>query len=157
MKRVLTILFLAVFIVSVGLNCWFMVKSSQEIKDTVRIEKIDTIRDTIFDTIPQLKNIKQLKVIKDTLVTKDTIKVEVEIPFEQKTFVGKQYSAYVSGYKPNLDSIRIYNTTVEKTVTKTVTKRNRWSVGPTITTGYDIYNRNFGITVGIGITYNILK
>lgn len=134
-----------------------MIKSSHEVKDTVRIERIDTIRDTIFDTIPQLKNIAQLKVIKDTLITKDTIKVEVEIPIEQKTYVGKQYSAHVSGYKPNLDSIRIYNTTVEKTVTKTVTKRNRWSIGPTITTGYDIYNKNFGITVGVGITYNILK
>lgn len=155
MKEVFKILFLVVFIVSVGLNSWFMVKCTHETKDTVRIEKIDTIRDTIIDTIPQVKNIVQIKTITDTLKTTDTIDVEVEIPIVQKIYQGTNYNAYVSGYKPYLDSIQIFNTTIEKTITNT--KYKRWSIGPTFTFGYDIYNRNIGLIVGIGITYNLLK
>lgn len=36
-------------------------------------------------------------------------------------------------------------------------KHSRISIGPTIGYSYDVANKKFGLTIGIGITYNILK
>lgn len=39
---------------------------------------------------------------------------------------------------------------------KTTKWYNRFSFGPTVSVGYDPINRNVGIVVGVGVTYNIL-
>lgn len=33
----------------------------------------------------------------------------------------------------------------------------RFSVGPTVSAGYDVVNRRFGVTVGVGVTFNLVK
>lgn len=33
----------------------------------------------------------------------------------------------------------------------------RFSVGPTVTAGYDVLNKKVGVTVGVGVTFNLMK
>lgn len=45
--------------------------------------------------------------VTDTLATKEVDTLYVPVPIEQKTYKDSLYTAYVSGYKPSLDSLRI--------------------------------------------------
>ena len=61
----------------------------------------------------------------------------VEIPIEQRQYTGENYEAWVSGYQPQLDSLRIYADT--KTIT-TTTEVTRWKT------------KRWGLSVGAGLT-----
>lgn len=63
--------------------------------------------------------------------------IEVPLPVEQKRYDDSLYTAWVSGYRPALDSIRLYQSEIVTTVTTTVVKPT-----PLIT---------FGIQVGAGV------
>lgn len=65
------------------------------------------------------------------VIVKDST-VYVEIPMEQKHYGDSTYDAWVSGYKPALDSLRIYGTTKVVTVTRTVTEKPWIAWGPSI-------------------------
>lgn len=60
----------------------------------------------------------------------------VEIPIEQKQYTGENYDAWVSGYQPQLDSLRIYADT--KTIS-TTTEVSRWKT------------KRWGLSIGAGI------
>ena len=91
------------------------------------------------------------------LVTTQHDTVEVLVPMEQKHYSDSLYDVYVSGYKPNLDSLRIYQTTKIVTITETikVPEKKRWGLG--IQVG-GTYLPKVGPTpyVGVGISYNLL-
>lgn len=88
----------------------------------------------------------------DTLYTKDSILVEV--PIEQRVYADSNYTAFVSGWRPVLDSIRITAPTmvIHETVREKA-PRFGWGItaGPSI-----VYNGNLhaGIGVTAGITYH---
>lgn len=153
--KILNYIIVFILFLSIGLNTWFWVKDSHVEREIVKIEKTDTIRDTIIDTVPYLKKVVELKTVRDTLKMNDTVNVTVEIPIEQKIYTGENYIAYVSGYRAYLDSIQTLNTVIEKEITNT--KYQKWALGPTVGIGYDIYNRHCAFLIGIGITYNILN
>lgn len=67
--------------------------------------RTDTVRLALVDT-------------SHTLVVKDS--AEVEVPITRKVYEDSTYRAVVSGFRANLDSLWIYHTTKEITVTKTV-------------------------------------
>ena len=76
---------------------------------------------------------------------------EVVVPIIQKVYQDSIYTAYVSGFRPNLDSIFI--TRKEVYVTKTITeKRSRWGIG--LQGGYGITPKGFQPYLGVGVTYN---
>ncbi len=87
--------------------------------------------------------------------TGDTIHVgDTVLPVEQKIYQDSDYTAYVSGYNPNLDSLKVYPKTV--TVTNDIvhiTKRpsKKWGLGIQVGYSYPV-----GSYVGIGISYNLL-
>lgn len=88
----------------------------------------------------------------DTLTVCDSVLVEV--PIEQRVFADSNYTAFVSGWHPVLDSIRITAPTI--VIHETVREkapRFGWGItaGPSI-----VYNGNLhaGIGVTAGITYN---
>jgi hypothetical protein len=81
----------------------------------------------------------------DTIRVNDTL--YVEIPRTQKEYADSSYTAWVSGYKPRLDSIEVYNRTIERTITRTLQNNSgRGIMGgmsitpqglqPSITVGY---------------------
>lgn len=94
--------------------------------------------------------------VRDTAIVHDSILVEV--PMEQKVYEKENYTAYVSGFSPKLDSIRlnIPTTYIENT---TIVRKPapRWSIGIQAGVGaqYGIINRSadFGPYVGVGVSY----
>lgn len=147
------------FLISVGLNVWLLTKENKY--KVVEKTVIREVRDTIHDTIPQIKYEKIIAYKKDTLkivdtIPGDTVKIVAEIPVTQKEYSDDStYTAWVSGYKPNLDSIDIYKKTVYIDHTITKTKRQKFVVGPQVGVGYDVKHNNFAPTIGVGITYNL--
>lgn len=87
----------------------------------------------------------------------DTI-VEITLPREQKEYKDSTYHAWVSGYDPALDSLRVYNKTVYQTIT--VHERpqpKRWGIGIQAGVGVGVHDNSVFTTpyIGVGVTYNI--
>lgn len=97
------------------------------------------------------------------LVTTQHDTVEVMVPMEQKHYSDSLYDAYVSGYKPSLDSLRIYQTTKVVTITEIVKvpEKKRWGIGVQAGMGvqYGTIHKQMdvGPYIGVGISYNILS
>ena len=125
-------------------------------------ESEQPIRDTIVDTIKVVKPIA-----KDSVITRykwvnvervnyvDSINtisevvfdtVRVRLPIESKHYTSESYDAWVSGYEPCLDSIKVYQREIK-------TKQSRWSVG--LQGGVGITPRGVQPYVGIGIGYRL--
>lgn len=88
--------------------------------------------------------------IGEVTVPKDS--VAVEIPITQKHYGDSTYEAWVSGYMPKLDSIRVYART-EKIRVREYKPPNRWHVG--VTAGYGYTPHGFEPFIGISLTYSI--
>jgi hypothetical protein len=81
----------------------------------------------------------------------------VTLPVEQRVYKDSLYTAYVSGYRPRLDSITLRLPHTYTTVTQTIRKPSRqWAVGPAIGVGYGIMGKQLDVYVGMGVTLNIL-
>lgn len=108
--------------------------------ESIKVPVLDTIRTTVADTL-----------LSDS--------VTVEIPITQKVYQDSTYQAWVSGYKPSLDSIRIFQpiTTITRTITNTEVKykSKRWGVG--VQAGLGITPTKVEPYIGIGVTYNIFS
>ena len=84
--------------------------------------------------------------------------MEVAIPIVQKRYEDSLYTAWVSGFRPNLDSIRLHQPEVVTTVTKYVERpANRLAIGPSIGVGYGIINGKPDIWAGVTVTWNFNK
>lgn len=70
------------------------------IRDTIHIPKPVYVTSKIIDTMTVLVQAT------DTLWLHDTL--YVNLPREQRTCAGSTYTAWISGYRPQLDSIQIY-------------------------------------------------
>ena len=138
-------------------------------KVTVRRDTI-VMRDTIRVTMPAevvteyVEHVKEKPVIIcDTEVVERDPQVvyvrgdSVEIPIVQKRYADSTYTAWVSGYKPSLDSIEVYRKTEVQRETITQWKKSpRWGIGITGGYGYGTRNKGFEPFVGIGVYYRIL-
>lgn len=122
------------------------------VTDTI-IERdtITAIPDTVFRTVALGEKTMKV-VIHDTLCKTDT--VEVTLPFVQREYRDSNYNAWVSGYEPSLDSIRVFPKTTIIRESKVVRQKDRrWGVFGGV--GIGVSDR---ITpcVGVGIGYRIL-
>lgn len=88
----------------------------------------------------------------------DTIRIGDTVVYrEQAYYEDSLYRAWVSGYRPRLDSLMVFPKTVYQTVTNdiyhTITpKKKRWGLGLQVGYGYPS-----GIYAGIGVSYNLFK
>ena len=91
----------------------------------------------------------------DTLHDRDTI--QVPVPIEQKRYDDSLYTAWVSGYQPALDSIRLHQPEVVTTIERTIIKpAPRLSIGPSVGMGVCITGQQqAGIFVGFTIQYRL--
>lgn len=116
--------------------------------DTVRVvlpvpvRSTEVRRDTVW--LPSVRT--------DTVVVRDSALVVV--PIEQRVYTDTTYTAWVSGYRPSLDSIEVYRRTVEVTRTLERWRTRRWGVG--VTAGYGWTPDGFRPYVGVGISYTII-
>lgn len=85
--------------------------------------------------------------------------VSVSLPITQKVYKDSTYEAWVSGYNPALDSIRVFSpvTTITNTVTNSTIKykAKRWGLGVQVGIGFT--PSKIEPYIGIGISYNILS
>lgn len=84
--------------------------------------------------------------------------MEVAIPIVQKRYEDSLYTAWVSGFRPNLDSIRLHQREIFTTFTKYLERpAKRLAIGPSIGVGYGIINGKPDIWAGVTVTWNFNK
>ena len=124
------------------------------------ITKIDTIKTTLTKT----------EYKRDTLLipypmpyiaqfTGDSIKVGDQlVPKEQKVYSDSNYTAWVSGISPKLDSIAVYPRTITITndIYHTITQyKSPRRLGIGIMVGYGIGKTGLSPYLGVGVSYRI--
>lgn len=166
-RQFIRISFIAIFVILCSVSIFKIVQCR---KDNGRISETITKADTLYlhDTIrierPApiiIRNVDTILVrAKDTIRIKDTI--YIKLPREQKTYQDENYQAWISGYRPQLDSIHIFHNTqqiISSTTIQTKQKRYRWGIG--IHAGYGLILQQNTIKptqyIGIGVSYNLLS
>lgn len=152
------------FIIAISL-AWLVYIASRPKGGEPAIEtKIETTREVYIDTlrvvelIPKDSLVVRYETHKLPIINSDTAdyqpwsprepgpliaatdSVEVEIPITQKHYTDANFEAWVSGYRPQLDSIQVYPKTEVLTITETITEKTR--------------QKRWGISVGAGATLN---
>ena len=142
-------------------------RGEERVKERIKTEvvtKYDTIRAAapkpIHDTIVKCQEARVPREhFRDlTKMTKGSDSVDVTLPITQRIYKDSNYTAWVSGYQPKLDSIHTYNKMVytTRTIERTVTKpTNRWGIGINAGYGYGINSKLFEPYIGVGVTYVI--
>lgn len=131
---------------------------------TATITKTDTltIRDTVVERQPVFVTLTKtdtlLIAVRDTVRVRDTSYVIVSR--EQKHYRSDNYEAWISGYRPALDSIRVFpETKYITTETISVAPRKRWGIG--IQVGYGISlpdgRPQLAPYIGVGISYDLIR
>lgn len=121
-----------------------------------------TLRDTIVDTITVVKPIAKdsvvtrykvvtLERVKDTTIVNEVSEVvfdtiRIRLPIESKHYTAESYDAWVSGYEPQLDSIKVYQREVK-------TKQSRWSIG--LQGGIGLTPKGMQPYIGVGVAYKL--
>ena len=121
-----------------------------------------TLRDTIVDTIKVIKPIAVDSVVtrykwvnveraKDTTIVNEVSEVvfdtiQVRLPIESKHYTSVNYDAWVSGYEPSLDSIKVYQREVKP-------KQSRWSIG--LQGGVGLTPKGVQPYIGVGVSYRL--
>lgn len=124
------------------------------IRDTIRIPHPVPVTSRIVDSIPVPVPVT------DTLWLHDTL--YINLPREQRTYTDSTYTAWISGYRPQLDSILIYPLTTTINNTTTIThkpKPPRFSIG--LQAGYGVTISNNQIKpapyIGVGLSYSLIS
>jgi len=148
-------LVLACVVLTAVYNC-----GRQETATDKQILYVDTIYDTIrvahpvavesvtvrHEVVPIMRYRDSVRVeARDSIVVRDSVAI---VPISQKIYRDSIYTAWVSGYKPSLDSIEVYQRTI------TIKERaKRWGIGAQM--GYGLTPKGFQPYVGVGVSYNI--
>lgn len=151
------LLFLAVFCVGVGVG-YVGFGRDEEVVAADTVYRRDTVRWPIVrDSVVTRYVTRRLAVMRvDTVRQSDTVRavdtVEVRLPIVQKVYRDTNYTAWISGYEPKLDSISVRHR--EVTLTKVARVGRRWGVG--VQVGYGI-DKTLKPTpyVGVGLMYRL--
>lgn len=148
---------LAVLMVVSGVLLW----SDLHRRDTKPQTVVKTVRDTIIirDTITAYKPVPFNVYVVDTMWVPVTVNktdtVWAQLPRTAKVYQDSTYRAVVSGFRPSLDTISVYQRTKVITVTNNVQiPPPRWSWG--VQAGVGV-NAGGSVTpyLGIGIQYRL--
>lgn len=186
-KNIIAVLFVAVFIASLCLNVRFCImrKEGIAVSDTTRVTIFDTIpypfpvpKDSLViryiteklpvstedgDSSTGDGNIAQENISENGNISSDNIpdSIAVDIPITQKVYEDSLYRAYVSGYRPSLDSLILFPrhniTTVTNGYTYPKPRQKHWGIG--IHVGYGMTmsrTPQFTPYIGFGISYNLI-
>lgn len=131
-------------------------KEPEQRVDTLIVEKWDTLR------VEKPTEIVRYVLRYDTIKTNDTIKIAILsdstalIPIERAIYKDStqnaKYEAFLSGFRPKLDSIYIECLQTEKIIT--IEKRQR-RLGLGVQAGYGVAKDGFSPYFGVGVQYRI--
>lgn len=161
MKKVFWLIF-ALLLLSVAANVWLAMRGPQ-VETTV---ERDTIwKDTTIYKPQPAETINTGRVVyisipvpgeRDTITLHDSI--DVPVPIYQKRYDDSLYTAWVSGFEPNLDSIRVREREIITTITKVVDRpASRFSIGPSVGLGYGVMNKQCDVFIGVTATWSLTK
>lgn len=148
---------LAVLMVVSGLLLWSDLRRRNATPQTV----VKTVRDTLYihDTITAYKPVPFNVYVVDTMWVPVTVNktdtVWAQLPRTAKVYQDSTYRAVVSGFRPSLDTISVYQRTKVITVTNNVRiPPPRWSWG--VQAGLGV-NATGSLTpyIGVGIQYRL--
>lgn len=152
--RVVLLLFVLTIIVFAFFTGKRYAESNQHVlTDTIIVVKIDTIKidKPVYITEKAIDTL--FLVINDTIRINDTL--YHTLPITQRMYEKDSiYKAWVSGYRPQLDSLLVFPKTITKTVTNTI-NQNSSKFGIGVTAGYGVSKTGFSPFVGIGVYYSI--
>ena len=158
------VVILALFLLSVATNVWLIKRGQVEPEPQVVIEHDTLWRDTTITKPVAADSTKTGEVVYIRIpypvpAPGDTIhdSIEVPIPIEQKRYEDSLYTAWVSGFRPALDSIRLHQPEITTTITETIVKKApRLSVGLSVGPGVSIdKDHHMGIYVGFTAQYRL--
>lgn len=118
--------------------------------DTITIIKRDTI--TIIKPQPVIQY--RDRIVRDTLYNTDSVLIPVDVPIETKIYTDSSYRAVISGYRPQLDTISIFNKNQIQYINKITYKTKKWNVSPSAGIGYGMFGKRIDMYVGFSIGYN---
>lgn len=168
-KNIILAVLSLLLVLSIGIN----VKQCGSARDE---PYCDTLRVTFVDTIPYYNPVPRDSVVVryvtailpvDTSgnnepqiipdfgnIAQDNIpdSAAVVIPITQKVYGDSTYRAYVSGYRPRLDSIFVFPEREVVTISQKA-KPKRWGIG--IHAGYGVGKDGLSPYLGIGVSYNL--
>ena len=157
MKKLIYILSI-ILIISLALNVYQCnrKKDVAEIEKEVIVEKCDTIIQTKLKTDTIYFNDIQYK----TINVKDTVWIEAKNrEYKDST---EDYNITINAVKLNnyqlnihkRDSIQYENKIIRETIVKKE-KQNPFGISLFLGPAYDLYNKQMGVSVGIGLTFRI--
>ena len=157
MKKLLYILSI-ILIISLALNVYQCnrKKDVAEIEKEVIVEKCDTIIQTKLKTDTIYFNDIQYK----TINVKDTVWIEAknrEYKDSTEDYDITINAVKLNNYQLNIhkrDSIQYENKIIKETIVKKE-KQNPFGVSLFLGPAYDLYNKQMGVSVGIGLTFRI--
>ena len=162
MKKVFLFLCL-LFAVSVGLNVWL---ATREATTETTIDRDTMWRDSIiYEPLPaETVNTGRVVYIKVAVAQPqtqpDTVhdSIEVPVPIVQKRYDDSMYTAWVSGYEPALDSIRLHLPEVQTVITRTVVKSSPLiTFGIQAGAGWGVFHRQPDVYIGFGGQINLWR
>lgn len=136
------------------------------ITDTVRNLRPTPVRDTIVryavrrvpvhirDTVTIPYNVQEIPDTHTAHHQPMTDTIEAELPITQRVYSTADYTAYVSGYEPSLDSITLIRRTER---IETVRTQPPKCFGLGVTVGYGYTQHGFAPFLGIGLSYSIFS
>lgn len=154
------VVFMVLFLLfmNVALMRHYFKVQAEEWKDTVRVTVVDTVtydKPVARDSL--VVRYVRVPVVRDTLHSIYTDTIQVDMPVTQKRYEDSTYTAWVSGYEPSLDSIRVYARREVVTINKVKKEPpNRFIVS--LNVGYGITPKN-GLQpyIGIGVGYKLFS
>lgn len=157
MKKLIYILSI-ILIISLGLNVYQCNRKQDavEIEKEVIVEKCDTIIQTKLKTDTIYFNNIQYK----TINVRDTVWIEAknrEYKDSTEDYDITINAVKLNNYQLNIhkrDSIQYENKIIRETIVKKE-KQNPFGVSLFLGPGYDLYNKQMGVSVGIGLTFRI--
>lgn len=174
------IIFVTIFglFVALCVSMFFNYKQYRDAKEPVKVErKVEVSSKETTDvkpapvkesavgyvSVPVKKHVqKEPDEMLEEPCSSDTLPVvgdSLTIPITQKVYSDSLYTAYVSGYHQQLDSIKVRTFTVHETVTMTkqVPTFRRWNVGLIAGYGYGFKNKQLEPFIGVGVTLSLFK
>lgn len=133
---------------------------TEEWTDTTRVTVVDTVtydKPVAMDSLVVRYVRVSVPVVRDTLHSIYTDTIQVDMPITQKRYEDSTYTAWVSGYEPSLDSIRVYARKDVVTINKIIKEPpNRFVVSFNV--GYGLTPQN-GLQpyIGIGVGYKLFS
>ena len=161
MKKVFWIV-VAVLCVSIAMNVW---QCSSQPEPSVVVERDTVWKDTTIYEPQPAETVQTGRVVyirvpvpgpSDTITLHDSI--EVPVPIVQKRYDDSLYTAWVSGFEPNLDSIRLYQPEIITTITKTIVKPSPLvTFGIQTGAGWGVFHRQPDLYIGVGGQVNLWR